>query len=136
MIILNPVPGSTIRNDQAGAGFFHARRRNSKKEHYLHKGVDLTLPQGTGQDVVSPISGKVRRISTVYSTKPFFSGIVIENPDICVKLFYMKPIKNSLPWFVNQGEIIGFAEDISERYTGASPHIHLEVSWVSPLLLM
>lgn len=135
MILLNPT-GGTIRNDNKGAGFFRAQRRRKDSSIYLHRGVDFLLPLGPGQDIVSPISyNKARRVQ-VYRDTSEYTGWEMQNDEICIKLFYMIPNYILIDQFARQGEVIGTAQDISVRYPGMLPHVHMEIVWCSPLLLM
>jgi len=135
MILLNPT-GGAICNDSKGAGYFRARRKHRDSSIYSHKGVDFLLPSGPGQDIVSPISGVLYRTVQVYSDTKKYTGWEIRNDDICIKLFYVIPNHNLIGVMVHQGEVIGTAQDISKRYPGKRPHVHIEVVWCSPLLLM
>ena len=124
MIILNPANGN-VRNDYIGKGFFHAPRRNGTKR-YLHKGVDFEIADSS--PVVSPISGQVTRTVQVYPNSTKYVGCEIHGLDICIKLFYVVLNKDLLKEIVQQGQILGHSQDKN--------HIHMEVTWVSPLLLM
>jgi len=135
MILLNPT-GGAIRNDSKGAGYFRARRKHRNSSIYPHKGVDFLLPFGPGQDVVSPMSGTLSRKIQVYSDTKEYTGWEIRNDDICIKLFYVVPDFSLVNIMVQQGEVIGTAQDISKRYLGVLPHVHMEIVWCSPLLLM
>jgi hypothetical protein len=125
MTLLNPTNGQ-IRNDSQGSGFFHASRRSNEKGRYLHKGVDFFVEPG--QSVLSPISGKIIRELQVYSHTDKYRGCEIANFDICLKLFYVDTNLSLVGEHVAQGEVIGSAQDKN--------HIHLEVVWVNPLILM
>ena len=138
--IKNPT-GNPVRMDRGGNGRYGAPRsykdKNGNLKRYRHRGTDFEcLP---GQDVLSPIDGTIVRLATPYADDDRFSGLVIENDWITLKLFYVAvsathqraamPVGRS----VRKGEKIGPAQDISHRYPGAgvTPHVHLEITSLS-----
>lgn len=135
MILLNPT-GGAICNDPRGSGYFRARRKHKDSSIYYHKGVDFLLPSGPGQNIISPVSGVLSRIVQVYIDTKEYTGWEIKNDDICIKLFYVIPTHSMSGIVAHQGEVIGTAQDISKRYPGKFPHVHMEIVWCSPLLLM
>ena len=128
--MLNPT-GGTVRNDSGGYGYWQASRGVK-----VHEGADFTLPEGPGQLVISPIGGVIERIAYPYSDTKEYSGVLIVGSDIWVKIFYIKPFVAFIGQRVSMGEPIGIAQDISKRYPGILPHIHLEVVKINPLILM
>lgn len=133
MIIYN-MTGGQVRNDLGGAGYFRASRKSGNMI-YKHKGIDLTLPQGPGQNAWSPITGKICRPVRVYLDTAEYTGFVIENADIRLKILYCNMISISGGFF-RQGQHIGNVQDISKRYSKCIPHLHIEVIWINPLILM
>ena len=128
-MLINPT-GRTVRNDKAGAGFYNAPRGNR-----LHKGVDFVADPG--QFVLSPISGKVVRGARPYADSAEWLGVLIEGNQIGIMMFYLKPFDELKGMYVSAGQVIGIAQDISRRYgEDCTPHIHLQVEWVDPLLIM
>jgi len=117
--------GKGVRNDAKGFGNYGAKRGSRK-----HKGVDYLCEPG--QDIVAPISGMVERIAYPYADKSY-SGLVIAGPYMTVKLFYFEVVTN-VGLYVERGDTIGLAQDISQRYGGLPmlPHIHLEVVSIDP----
>ena len=117
--MLNPTGKSVRIVDPQGHGQYGARRSGGR----FHRGVDYVCKPG--QQVVSPISGVVVRYARPYA-KGEFQGLLIQGPHIAVKLFYLVP--SVLPGRqVAQGSVIGVAQDISKKYPGMIPHIHIEV---------
>ena len=53
-----------------------------------------------------------------------------------IKMVYFQPDRSLIGKRVVQGEVIGTARDIAEKYPGITPHVHLEISAVNPELLM
>ncbi len=121
-----------IRNDKAGAGFFHSRRTKGDVV-YQHRGIDVEcIPNDR---FLSPISGRISRIVQVYFDAQEYKGIIIENQDIRLKILYVDCIRFQGK-DLTQGQDIGFYQDISKRYPDAHPHCHVEVMWINPLILM
>lgn len=121
-----PVDNSQIRSDSWGGGHFGDSRDGGKRRH---NGLDLIVQKG--QAVYCPIDCYVTRNTTVYPSDPDWKGIVLrginEYEGIEVKIFYMESVvmKND---FIPKGQLIGFAQAISERYSPEMiDHIHLEI---------
>jgi hypothetical protein len=117
--------GLDIRMDSAGDGHFGTLRSIG----HTHAGIDFeAVPR---QPVVFPITyGRIVRIAYPYNDK-HYRGVLITGYDnkigidVLVKMFYLVPFKVSS--ILVEGTVIGFAQDISERYTSdMTPHIHLE----------
>ena len=133
MILLNPT-GGTIRNDKLGKGYYHASRTTG-----IHKGVDLTIPGNPGQSLVAPITGRFDRVSYPYGDDLRWKGGIFANEDIAIWLFYFEPDQNLFREEVSMGQVIGITQDISIKYPGMIPHIHMQVGEhgeINPLLLM
>lgn len=115
------VPNQKFRAcDSHGCGSFGASRGDRK-----HAGVDVVVTPGT--KIVSPISGKVIRYPFPYAGDISYKGILIENEQYSVKIFYLNPtaIQNTI---VKQGDAIGTAQNIAAKYSpGMTNHIHVEV---------
>ena len=134
MSILLNVTGGTIRNDSEGSGYFGAPRGSD-----VHHGVDLTLPRGAGQALLAPITGRFDRVSYPYGDDLRWKGGIFANEDIAIWLFYFEPDQNLFREEVSMGQVIGITQDISIKYPGMIPHIHMQVGEhgeINPLLLM
>lgn len=117
--------GLGIRNDTEGQGYYRAKRGKR-----LHAGVDYKCKPGKA--IFSPISGKIKRIAYPYPGKEY-QGVVIESEFFTIKLFYFKPFEDLIGQEVKKGEHIGFAQDISLRYSEFMlPHVHLQIERVDP----
>jgi hypothetical protein len=126
--VINPT-GKGIRNDEAGLGH-HGAPRGKRK----HNGTDFMCTPG--QNVFSPISGKVERLSRPYADDSDYSGIVIGNEKMTVQLFYLDP-SIGVGAEVDMGDIIGIAQDISKKHGGGmKPHIHLRIVDIDPMELI
>ncbi len=130
-MILYNMTGGTIRNDPKGGGYWRSSRGAK-----LHKGIDLTIPGGVGSAVRSPITGVLERVAYPYADDTRFEGAVFVNGDIMVKAFYFYPAQNLIQQKVTMGEVCGIAQDISIKYVGMTPHIHIQVDRINPLILM
>lgn len=128
MSMTNPT-GGKMRTDPMGKGGFLAPRGGRD-----HKGLDFTLPDGVGQDVVSPLKGLVRRLVKPYAGLDF-DGLVITDGIMRVCLYYVAPDASLLGKEVREGQVIGVAQDITLRKSldgrtwaeqGMVPHVHME----------
>lgn len=114
--------------DQYGSGEFGASRGKRK-----HNGVDFIC--NPGENIFFPFdSGMIIRIANPYANDPRYSGVYIEATDnncyYTCKIFYMEPWYGKINRVVDiyKGEVIGVAQNISERYPGIINHVHLQVS--------
>jgi hypothetical protein len=125
--------GKGIRGtDTHGSGSY-----GSPRGKHIHFGADyICIP---GQEVVSPDDGKIIRIAFPYPTMYkdiMFSGVLIRTVYCELKMFYFEPLKGVLFKDVSQGQVIGHAQDISLKYVGITPHVHLEITSINPELLI
>lgn len=125
MRLINPT-GKGMRNDSKGLGHHGAPRGHRK-----HNGVDLIVTPG--QDILMPVDGIITRVSMPYADDERWLGAYIVNPRIEIKMWYFVP--NLLGMELNVGAVIGTAQDIGEKYEGVTPHIHLRIVKIDPLLL-
>ncbi|MGQ2982128.1 peptidoglycan DD-metalloendopeptidase family protein [Flavobacterium sp.] len=106
--------------DTHGCGSFGASRGSRK-----HSGIDYIA--APGENIYSPISGKVTRFPYPYAGNTIYKGIQIENDKYIVKIFYMVA---SLPAgaYVATGQKIGVAQNIAAKYSqGMTNHVHFEI---------
>jgi len=123
--MISPTGKGIRTRDKWGSGRYNVSRGDRK-----HKGTDFICEPG--QWVVCPIDeAEVYRVARPY-LREGYSGLVLTGAKIALKLFYLEPIDDIVGEFVKQGHRIGIAQDISEKYPGMIPHIHLEVSRVDP----
>ena len=132
--ILNPT-GGAIRNDAGGSGYFGAPRGSE-----THGGVDFSLPEGPGQPVLAPVGGRIVRVAYPYSGNTQVMGAEIRNGDLTLQMFYFRPHPALVGQNVAMGQVIGTAQDVArlmgQGYEKVTPHVHLEIETVNPLLLM
>jgi len=133
MLIYN-ITGGQIRNDLGGRGYFHAHRSRKDGSFYEHKGIDITCK--VGQECWSPITGRIKRKIQAYSDTALYTGYEIANDDLCLKILYVNISEALIGKKFIQGDILGFAQNINKRYPKCLPHVHIEVEWINPLLLM
>ena len=127
--MINPT-GKKIRNDREGFGYYGAPRG-----HRVHKGTDFECDPF--QEVKAPISGVVTRKVYAYADDPQWTGVEIEGERGVVKLLYINPLNNILGKTVSAGDIVGYAQDISKRYSpDMTPHVHLEIVSLDPMCLV
>jgi len=126
--MLNPTGRKQRKQDVHGSGDYLAGRGGR-----VHRGRDYKCDPG--QAVVAPIGGRVVRESRPYNVGEY-SGVVIRNQKMAIKMWYFKPYPCVIGRDVCQGQQIGHAQDISKKYPGMIPHVHLEIDHLDPELLM
>lgn len=123
--LVNPVKNGRIRKtDKWGNGSFGAPRGSRK-----HNGLDIVVV--FGQDILSPVNGKIVRKSFPYAKDLSYEGVLIEgvgsHAGISVKIFYMNPLASVISSNVSAGDKIGTAQNLIRKYPAITNHIHLEV---------
>ncbi|MET1257575.1 peptidoglycan DD-metalloendopeptidase family protein [Aliikangiella maris] len=123
--IENPVKNGKVRKkDKWGGGQYGASR--GKRQHF---GLDITA--NPGQDILSPIEGKIIRISYPYANDLKFTGLLINgsgaHTGIEVKIFYLSPAPGVINKSVTPGEKIGNAQALTTKYPGITNHVHIEI---------
>ena len=124
-IMISPTGKGTIRNDAMGHGGY-----GSKRGSRIHKGTDYLCDPG--QDIVAPISGFVVRVAKPYANEKY-SGVVMKNGAMQIKMFYFEPYSDLIGNSVQQGDFVGLAQDASEKHGPTMrPHVHLEIDHIDP----
>lgn len=129
-LIASPT-GKGVRVDAAGDGHYHAPRGGRD-----HKGLDLVCKPG--QEIVCPIDNAC----FVRTADPYgdgeYGGLVLKNDLMEVKMFYLEVLEKIKNRKLHQGTVIGIAQDVTERYLSSAmtPHIHMEISSIDPLIFM
>lgn len=126
--MISPTGKGIRRPDKWGKGEYGDSRKSQGKRR-PHNGADYVCYPG--QAVVAPISGIVVRRARPYA-RGHYSGVLIQGKHVTVKMFYLKPEKDIIGCVVHQGAKIGMAQDISEKFPGMTPHIHLEIDSIDP----
>jgi|SRR5690606_17569600 len=114
-------PNQNIRGcDPLGCGSFGASRNG-----HIHQGIDIVATPG--QDIHSPITGKVTRIAYPYASDLSYKGLEIVNEKYKIKIFYIFPTV-AIPSVVTAGQKIATAQNISAKHGAAmTNHVHIEV---------
>ena len=118
----NVVSGSQkIRDcDPLGCGYFGASRGSRK-----HGGIDVIVSKG--DNILSPISGKITRHGFPYAGDSKYQLIEVVNATYKAKLMYVEPL-TPVGTSVVAGQVIAKAQDISEKHGSEMiPHVHVEV---------
>lgn len=118
---VNPTGGGIRGQDDQGSGeFFLAARKGGG-----HGGLDLTSTPG--QPVRAPFSGALTVDKAMqYKGLPYAD---IQNARFTGRLLYLQKVTVQAGSFVQKGQIIGFAADITgiPGYQGITNHIHFQV---------
>jgi murein DD-endopeptidase MepM/ murein hydrolase activator NlpD len=118
--LTSPVPGAEIRIDPEGDGRYLAPRRGRR-----HIGVDLVAPDGC--EVVATLTGRVVRLGYCYPDDLHWRLVEIEGDGLIVRVLYVEPC-DEVGDFVEAGQLIGYSQGISARYSQAMlDHVHLDV---------
>jgi len=124
MKLNNIVPFQKIRGcDGSGCGYYGASRKKR-----IHKGIDIIT--NFGEQVFSPISGKVRTLFVYYGSTEM-KGVEIKDGNLSVKMFYVNP-NNIITTndYVFAGALIGYAQDIAAYHNATgimTQHVHVEI---------
>ncbi len=109
--------------DKFGSGAFGASRDGGSRSH---NGIDFVVTPG--ETIFSPITGTVVRYAAPYPDDSRYSGVVIQNEEYLVKIFYILPNQVKPGQKVSRGQAIGVAQKISTKYgAGMTEHVHVEV---------
>lgn len=130
--MISPTGHGVRGYDKWGSGLYGASRGGKR-----HKGADfICIP---GQEVSAPTKGMVIRIAYPYA-EPYkdimYSGIVLRANDCEIKMFYFELLKTILKTTVEAGQLIGHAQDISVKYPGMIPHVHMQIDSINPELFI
>jgi len=109
--------------DEAGSGEFGASRDGGKR---THKGLDIAcvphLP------VIGGVAGRISKLGYPYGDDLTWRYVEITNKNLRHRFFYVEPADwIKVDKWVRDRDIIGMAQDISDRYSASTPHIHYEV---------
>ena len=108
--------------DCHGSGHYGASRGDRK-----HVGVDFACYPNSA--IYPEKDGKVTKIGYPYGDDLLFRYIeVTDYADYVVRYFYVRPIESLQEGDrVNPNEIIGYSQELGERYPGITEHVHCEV---------
>ena len=126
--MIYPTGHGIRRSDKWGRGEYGVTRGKKR-----HEGVDYIV-YTPGQDIVAPIEGIIIRVARPYR-KGKYSGVLIQGKHMSIKMFYFKLDRSLIGTSVKQGAKIGTAQDISEKYPGMIPHIHVRIVSLDPAVL-
>jgi len=113
--------GKGIRVDSEGDGHYGASRGTRR-----HNGIDYICEPG--QAIKAPFSMLIVRIAKPKAGSDL-SGIEWQRGRSTGKLFYFKPDINLIDKAVKEGDVIGYAQSVSEAYglPGMTDHTHFSV---------
>lgn len=108
-------------HDNHGSGHFGASRGNR-----THKGVDLVA--NPGDYVYSPFGGTITKFGFCYGDTREFRYIEVTGEKKIVRILYAElddafDVGDKVP----EGQFLGIAQAIANRYPGITPHVHVEL---------
>ena len=107
-------------SDKWGMGHFGAPRGN-----HTHHGQDYKCPADA--HVQAPCSGRVTKLGYAYPDDLSFRYVEITaNDGKRHRIFYILP-KVFDSSIVREGDVIGYAQDLEQRYPGITQHVHYEI---------
>lgn len=111
----------TIRQtDKYGSGWYRAPRGTR-----THNGIDLVAMSGSG--VVCPVEGTVTKLGYCYADDLSYRYVQITDDNhYDWRFFYVSP-SVMVDELIPSGSVIGAVQDIGTRYSGITPHYHLEI---------
>ncbi|MFZ7126998.1 MAG: hypothetical protein ACOWWM_12675 [Desulfobacterales bacterium] len=128
--MISPTGQRVRQKDKWGSGAYGARRDGGSR---MHRGTDYICHPG--QPVVCPIDQAL----VVREARPYaggsYSGVLLRAKRIEIKLFYLEPLLDLYGRTVRMGDVIGHAQDISRKYPGIIPHVHLQIESMDCALL-
>lgn len=105
--------------DGHGCGHYLASRGTRK-----HRGIDKDCRPKT--PVHSPLAGTVTKIGYPYADDLSYRYVEISDQGYQFRVFYVEPMVEQ-GQKVSKNTIIGEAQDLRDRYSGITPHVHLEI---------
>jgi len=133
--MISPTGNGIRYSDRWGQGSYGASRDSGKR---VHKGSDFIVSP-VGQNIVAPCKGDVIRIKRPYANPingVLFSGLLVRSADFEWTMFYFEPLNEILTTRIEEGQLIGIAQDISIKYPGIIPHVHLQIDSINPELFI
>ena len=128
-MMISPTGNAIRTSDAHGRGAYGAKRGRRS-----HRGTDFICEPG--QNIVCPID----RAILVRECRPYvigpYSGALLKNDDLTIKMFYFTPWTDLIGADVRQGDVLGIAQNISTKYPGMTNHIHLEIVSINPELFL
>ena len=131
--MISPTGHGIRHSDKWGSGHFGAPRGDRR-----HRGVDFIVSP-IGQIIVAPCAGDVVRYKRPYANPingTLFNGLLIRASDFEYTLFYLEPLIEVIRTRVEEGQIIGHAQDISLKYPQMIAHIHMQFDSINPELFI
>jgi len=115
--------------DPKGDGQFAASRGGKR-----HKGVDYRYAEG--DEVKSPVSGTVTRLSRCYNNEPYLLVEILSHKGAFLwRFLYIEPTVKAGQKIL-EGDLIGHAQNIASKYKGGMKnHVHVEVNINVKLLI-
>ena len=113
------VTNFSVRNDSNGLGTF-----GSKRDGHTHQGLDIRATKG--EKIKAPFDLTYVYSAPVYKDDTKYIASEYKTKNGTFKVMYMIPIAGKKVF--KQGEVIGIAQSISEKWGNSMlDHIHVEI---------
>ena len=106
-------------SDKWGQGHYGAPRGN-----HTHHGIDYICL--VGQEIISPVNGKVTKLGYPYGDDLSFRYVQISSSGYNHRIFYISPLVE-VGDLVAVNQPIGTSQDLGKRYPEITQHIHYEI---------
>jgi hypothetical protein len=125
-------PKQVMRNDSIGLGHFGASRDGGLRSH---DGIDILVYKS--QPIYAPFNGTLTRRYYPYANDKKYFGmeVISEVGEFKMKIMYCVPLADKIGIYVKKGELIGYAQAISEKYSPLMrDHLHVELYQAGDLI--
>jgi hypothetical protein len=127
--MISPTGSHEVRGtDKHGSGAF-----GSNRGARIHTGSDMVVIPG--QEIFAPHDCIVRRSLLVYTDSQKWKGLELVGKEHITRLMYVIPKPGIIGQEVKAGDVIGYAQKISERYEEITEHIHWDL-FCNPILYL
>jgi len=108
--------------DKFGSGHYGAPRGNK-----THRGIDIHAP--VNSMILSPVMGEITKQGFPYGDDLSFRYVEITTSDsLRFRFFYVKLLSSlTIGDKIQIDDVIGYTQDLNNRYEGITPHFHFEV---------
>ena len=96
----------------------------------------IYYPAFTGVDMYHIFFTPEHSASPVYGTLNAVAPKGTAGWDFEWSMYYFEPLSSIIHTRIEEGQHIGYAQDISLKYPGIIPHVHFQIDSINPEILM